>query len=112
MSFGQRLRTARLAAGFRQEDLAQAVGVSRPQIANLEADRGDPSVFTLVRLCQACEVNADMLLGLAPMPERVEREAALETKLQGLRCRLRLMAGELRALAEGAPASDHKERER
>lgn len=101
MTFGRRLRTARLAAGLRQEDLAARVGVSRPQIANLEADRSDASVFTLVKLCQACQVTADALLGLAPMPERVEREAALQAEILGLRASIRMIAKELGSLAGG-----------
>lgn len=98
-TFGQRLRLARTAIGLRQEDVAKRVGVSRTQIVNLEADRSDPSVSTLIGLCGACQVSADALLGLAPIPETTHREAALRTQLSNLQQSIREASDTLRALA-------------
>lgn len=38
---GQRIATARLALGLTQAQAAEIMGVTRPQIANIEADRSD-----------------------------------------------------------------------
>ena len=58
-----RLRAAREARGFSQEDLARLALLSPDALARLE--RGsDPKASALVELARALEVSADHLLGL------------------------------------------------
>lgn len=48
--------------GMTQEDLAKAVGISRPQVSNIEANRSDTSVSTLLSFANALSVSAKDLL--------------------------------------------------
>jgi transcriptional regulator with XRE-family HTH domain len=80
---GQRVRTARLAACLRQEDVAKRVGMTRSSIANIEADRqGNIPVATLVRLAEALAVSASALLGEAEMPSLPDHELILIVDVQ------------------------------
>jgi transcriptional regulator with XRE-family HTH domain len=80
---GERVRTARLAACLRQEDVAKRVGMSRSSIANIEADRqGNIPVATLVRLAEALGVSASALLGEAELPALPDHELTLVVDVQ------------------------------
>lgn len=61
-AFSDRLKHARDIAGMTQQQLAEIVGVSRPQLANLETGRGDASVPVLIGLSGALSVSIDWLL--------------------------------------------------
>ncbi|MGB3026913.1 helix-turn-helix domain-containing protein [Paradevosia shaoguanensis] len=61
-SFGDRLLEARDEAGLTQENLARKVGVSRPQLANLETGRTDASVPVLIGLAAELDKSIDWLL--------------------------------------------------
>lgn len=54
----------RLELGLSQADLADAMGVTRPQVSNIEAGRGMPNLDKLVPMCEALDCSADWLLGL------------------------------------------------
>ncbi len=58
------IKKARLAAGMTQEELCEALGVSRGQVANIEAGRSQMTLQKFARLCVALGVGADDLLGL------------------------------------------------
>ena len=62
--FGQRLRAAREAKGWTQEQLAGYSGIRTPEISRLERGRRMPMATTLYKLCWALEVSSDELLGL------------------------------------------------
>lgn len=64
VTIGDRLRGLRDKTGKRQEDVAPALGITRAQLANLESDRGLPSVETLINCAKAYNVSVDYLLGL------------------------------------------------
>jgi transcriptional regulator with XRE-family HTH domain len=98
-NFAARLRTARLAAGLLQEELAEKVGVSRTQIANLEGDRTAPSVTTLIGICRACNVSADVLLGLETAPPDLARMAELQDEVNALRTFIRATGASLLRVA-------------
>lgn len=56
---GQRLAVARCDRGLTQAEVAQMAGISRPQLANIEAGRSFPSVETFAYLCRAIGVAMD-----------------------------------------------------
>ncbi len=63
--FGLRLETARKSKGMRQQTLADAVGLDRTQITNIEAGRSSTSVDRLIELARALNVRpATLLKGL------------------------------------------------
>ncbi|MFC0504273.1 helix-turn-helix domain-containing protein [Micromonospora costi] len=64
---GQRVRTLRSACGWTQQQLADAIGLSRTSVTNIEARRqGDVGVTTLARLATALGVGIADLLDGAP----------------------------------------------
>ena len=60
----QRIREARVAHGWTQEDLAKRLGSSPAVISHYEAGQRVPSVVALLKLTAALCVSADWLLGL------------------------------------------------
>ena len=55
MSIGTRIRSIRTLRGLTSAELAQAAGVSRGLISQLELDRANPSIDTLRRIAAALE---------------------------------------------------------
>lgn len=53
MKFGQKLKSARLAAGLSQKDLAEAAGIERLTVSQLETGRHMPQWETLRRVCHS-----------------------------------------------------------
>ena len=66
-TFASRLVSLRSAKGVTQQDVSLAIGLSRPQIANLEIGRGEPSVTTLINLASYFDCSTDYLLGRAAL---------------------------------------------
>ena len=62
MTFGEKLRKARLSAGYTQGELAFKLSVSRAAIAKWESDRGMPDVANLKALAETLDVSVDYLL--------------------------------------------------
>jgi transcriptional regulator with XRE-family HTH domain len=62
MTFGEKLRNARLEAGYTQEELASKLIISRAAIAKWESDRGMPDVKNLKALAGILNVSVDYLL--------------------------------------------------
>nr|WP_197488225.1 helix-turn-helix transcriptional regulator [Bordetella ansorpii] len=61
-TFGQRLRLARLKAGWTQKELATASGLTQSAIGNYESgQRREPAGASLIRLSQALQVTAEWL---------------------------------------------------
>lgn len=73
-SIGAAAREARQALKLTQEDAAERIGVSAEFYARIERGNALPSVPTLVRICSALGVSADILLGRAEV-SRVKDEA-------------------------------------
>lgn len=81
--FGTRLAAVRGERGLSQEELAQAVGVSRRVIAYYEAESTQPPGALLADLARTLRVSADELLGLKPLSEKTPpRTARLRKRLQ------------------------------
>ena len=62
MSFGEKLKSARVEAGYTQEELAYKLMVSRAAIAKWESDRGMPDIANLKALAESLNVSIDYLL--------------------------------------------------
>lgn len=60
--FGTLVADARIAMSFTQQQLAEALGVSRAFIAGIETGRTQITVRTLVKLCQFLSVTPNDLL--------------------------------------------------
>lgn len=58
----QDLRKLRLNAGLSQSQLAQLVGLKQPNISAIESGNRSPSAHTIINLCSALSVSADVLL--------------------------------------------------
>jgi len=61
-AIGRAARQARLAAGMRQHHLAEAIGVSRGTIANIERGSQNTTVGVLFILAMACGTSLDALV--------------------------------------------------
>lgn len=62
MSISTNLIRHRDMRGWTQEQLAEAIGVSRSTIAKWEAGKGTPKVDNLIMLSRVLEVSIDSLL--------------------------------------------------
>jgi transcriptional regulator with XRE-family HTH domain len=65
-TFGARIRAARRARGWTQDDLAKAVGVTRSAVAQWETDRAGQIRDNLARIAMVLGVPVAALLGSAP----------------------------------------------
>ena len=58
----ERIASERRARGWRQQDLADATGIARPNIARLESGRRMPKISTLHRIAQALSIPVEELM--------------------------------------------------
>lgn len=64
-AFGKRVRQLRLAKGFTQESLADAVGLHRTYIGNIERGEESVSVDNAAKIAKALKVSlAELFKGL------------------------------------------------
>ena len=69
MDFKERVFQARKAKGLSQEDLAEAVGVSRQAVSKWETGEAMPDMEKFIALCAALDLNIEYLaLGKVPTP--------------------------------------------
>lgn len=61
-AFGDRVKAAREIKGLTQAILCEKIGVSRPQLANIETNRTDASIPVLIGLSAELDVTIDWLL--------------------------------------------------
>lgn len=67
-TLGWRIRHLRLQAGLRQHHVAEKIGLSRASVTNIETDRQEPTIATLVTLSGLFGVSVGVLVGTEPMP--------------------------------------------
>ena len=61
MSIGERILTLRQEKGISQQDLAQALGISRQAISKWENDQTSPDTINLIRLCDILDTEVEYL---------------------------------------------------
>jgi transcriptional regulator with XRE-family HTH domain len=79
---GRRLRRVRTEAGLTQQDLADAVGLSRASIANMEAGRQPFPAHMLFALARALDVTVENLLPDTSVLD--DSDAVPEDAIEGL----------------------------
>lgn len=72
--FGRRLRELRESRGEKQPALAEALGVSVPQISDMENGKKGTTLPKLALICRHYNVSADYLLGLTDEPKPHKRK--------------------------------------
>lgn len=61
--FAQKIKVARTQAGYTQQQVADATGISRNVISRLESGTRQPELENLGKLIDFYEVSADWVLG-------------------------------------------------
>ena len=65
-TLGKRLQALRLANGYMQQDVADALETSASNVSNWEIDYSEPKRLSMVRkLCKLYNCTSDFLLGLS-----------------------------------------------
>lgn len=68
-----RLRLLRIAAGMKQEEVADVLGIGRSAYTYYELSRSKPDYDALIRLSKLYHVSIDYLVGMSNMPDVVRR---------------------------------------
>ena len=61
--FGERLKEIRTEKHLKQTDIAKMLNVSGNTVHNWETDKQEPSMATLLKLCEILDVSLDYLFG-------------------------------------------------
>ena len=64
MTFGERLKHARLEKGYTQEYVARAIGVAKSTYTGYEKGGREPDLFKIKKLVSVLGVNSSWLLGV------------------------------------------------
>ena len=76
MCFGERLKSARNAKGYTQEQLATMIGVAKSTLTGYEKGNREPDVFKIKKLSKALDISADYLIGTEA--EQTKKEAPIK----------------------------------
>jgi molybdopterin molybdotransferase/putative molybdopterin biosynthesis protein len=95
---GTRLRLARQARGFSQQQLAGMAGVSRQAVSAVEAGHSDPSLRVGLALARALGMTAEELFGPGNVPEAVTARPVAPLGQAGARVTLAPLGGSFVAL--------------
>ena len=100
-----RLRLARQARGYSQQQLAGMAGVSRQAVSAVEAGHSDPSLRVALALARALGAGVEELFGPSePQPEVQARQVA-PAGLAGARVILAPVGDALRGPSPGPPTA-------
>lgn len=81
MSIAERILTLRKSKGMSQEQLAEAVGVSRQAVSKWESEQASPDPEKIITLSEVFGVTTDYLLkGVEPEKEEAKTEEKAEEK--------------------------------
>lgn len=67
--FGQRVRKLRIASGLTQQQLGEAVGITKQGIQAIEIGRRDTTLPRIISLADFFDVDANYLLGRVQTPD-------------------------------------------
>lgn len=62
LDIGKRIQTARLKAGYKQEDLANFLNVTTQSVSNIESGKHLPKLIHLIELCEFLHVSCDFII--------------------------------------------------
>ena len=82
MTFAEKLKSARKAAGMSQEALAEKLGVSRQAVTKWETDRGIPDIENMIVISNLFGITVDEFL-------------SQEVELNGIKSELVVSRGEV-----------------
>ena len=74
MTFGNRLREARLHRGLTQEKLAKEIGVAKSTLTGYEKGNREPDISKIKRILEILDVDADYLLGVWKEPANITND--------------------------------------
>lgn len=74
---GERIRSARLARGMTQADLARAIGVSRSAVAQWETDRAGQVRANLARIAAVLDISVGHLVSGESAEDRTDTPDAM-----------------------------------
>lgn len=63
VTLGSKIREARIAKGYSQEQLAHKIGKDQPSINRVENGRINPSYLYLLEICEGLEIDLEKLIG-------------------------------------------------
>lgn len=119
MTFGQRLRAARVAKGYTQEQVGQIVGVTDAAVRMWESDRREPDIERIRLLSDTLGIPVNRLMGSADesrTPDDYDLPADLEMALRGKRWHQlkpetrRIIASVIREIDAELETKDEKEK--
>ena len=61
--YGERIRELRKSVNMTQAQLAARLGVGQKDVSRYELEQHEPSIATILKLCEIFDVSADYLLG-------------------------------------------------
>lgn len=64
MTFGERLKEARISRGLTQDQLAQQIGVAKSTLTGYEKGNREPDLFKIKKILEVLNVDSDYLLGI------------------------------------------------
>lgn len=70
---GKRIKDARQSTGMSQVAVAKAAGIDRAFLSNIERDRKVPTVYVLLRICQAMGVSGADVIRLVEKDLRAKK---------------------------------------
>lgn len=85
--FGDKIRTARKAAGLTQRELADRINVSNTSISNWEKDISRPDPDTIQHLCWALNVQPNFFFSLEKEKPLINDDEELTEYIQMLKTR-------------------------
>lgn len=78
MGIGARLKQVRNLKGYTQNSLADAIGVSRGVITNIEHEKAEPQLLVIREICYVLGINMSWLLnGDPPMEDEEKQEKSI-----------------------------------
>lgn len=81
MHAGKKIKVARVAKGYSQEELADLIGKTRPLISSIE-QTGKGSIHTLRKICQVLDIEMELLENDANEPDSYYKGGTRVKKLE------------------------------